>query len=276
VTKLAPVPIARFAAMSVMNGFDTVLRFGWVPILISTLAGMVLEPKVMTVMPEDGEIVIEFGWMFVFVLVAVVTQAIFAVAWHRCVALGEARPGQRFYLRFGRREAVYGLVAFVVVAILSMGVGALPMVAQLMSSGQALAGLFVFGAPVMALFLLARLCLLLPMVAIAGAADPAKSWLAVGGNTWRVVAVLVLVGIPVLVVELVLISVFGSIIDAAVTSMGALGLVVSFLARFVSGLVFLALLGVIVSALTLLYMVLLGDETLRTRLPAPYDSFIGP
>jgi len=58
--------------------------------------------------------------------------------------------------------------------------------------------------------------------------------------------------------------------------MGALGLVVSFLARFVSGLVFLALLGVIVSALTLLYMVLLGDETLRTRLPAPYDSFIGP
>ena len=275
-TKISSVAVARHAAVSVVKGFDTVLRLGWAVVLISTIAGMLLEPNMLTVQPEGDQIEVNFGPMIAFLAMAVVTQTIFAVAWHRSVALGETRAGQRFYLRFGRREAVYALVAFVVVSIMSMGLGALPVVATLMTSGQELGGLFILGAPLMALFLLSRLCLMLPMVALGQALEPARSWQAADGNTWRIIAVLLLVGIPIVVAELLLISVFGGIIEAAVAAFGSFGEVVSFLARFVSGLVFLALLGVIVSALSLIYMILGGDETLKARLPAPYATFVEP
>jgi hypothetical protein len=273
--KLSPVPIARYAVLSVIKGFDTVLRLGWAPILISTLAAMALEPSLMTVVPESGEVEIHFGPMLAFLAIGIVTQTIFAVAWHRNVAFGETRAGQRIYLRLGKREAVYAVVAFVVVCIMSLGLGALPVLASLMASGQAAVGtLLILGAPVMALFLLARLCLMLPMAALDHKVDPARSWQAAEGNSWRIVAVLLLVGIPIVVVELVLVSVFGGIIESALASFGALGEVVSFVARFVSGLVFLALLGVIVSAITLVYIILTGDETLKARLPAPLATFV--
>ena len=90
------------------------------------------------------------------------------------------------------------------------------------------------------------------------------------------IAILLLIGIPIVVVELVVISVFGGIIETALASFGEFGEVVSFVARFVSGLVFLALLGVIVSAITLVYIILTGDETLKAHLPAPLATFVEP
>ncbi len=280
-TKISPLPVARYAGLSVVKGFDTVLRLGWAPVLVSTTASLLVEPRVAALMPKmDGEQVsvdpMFAFWLIVMLLVALVTQTIFAVAWHRNVALGEARSGQRFYLRFGKREAVYALIGFVLGSITMMGIGGLPIVASLLAAGQPIGALFILAMPAMALFLLARLCLMLPMVALGQAVEPARAWQMVDGNSWRVVAVLLLIGIPIVMVEFLLISVFGGIVYSAETAFGGLSQVVTFVAQFVSGLVMLTLLGIIVSALSLIFMILGDDETLKARLPAPYDSFVEP
>jgi len=276
VAKLLPLPVARFAALSVARDFDTLLRVGWLPALINTVVGTVLESRLITEVPGSDQIEINFGPLAVYVLTAIATQTIFAVAWHRCVLLGETRPGQRFYLRFARREAIYALAALVVTAVALMGLYALPVVTSLIAAGQALPALIMLGAPLMALVLIARLCLVLPMVALDRRVDPAKSWQAVAGNTWRVVAVLLLVGLPVFVAEYILISIVGSVALAAATALGDVGDVVSFVAFFIAGLVVLSLLAVILSAVSLVYAVLAGDDTLKARLPAPVGTFAEP
>ncbi len=273
-TKILPLSIARYAVHSVVKSFDTALRLGWLPALISSVAGMVLESSIFAVSPETGEVQVGFGALLLFVVIAAVMQTVFVVAWHRHVGLGESFAGRRYYFRFGRRELVYALVAFVIVSILSLGMGALFTVSSLIAQGGGLGGIVILAVPVVAIMLIARLCLMLPMVAFDEAADPSRSWQGVSGNTGRVVATLLLVGIPVVLIELLLISVFGSVAASGAAALGPLGMAVDLIARFVSSLVFLALLALIAGAITLLYMVLIGDEATQSNLPAPLETFV--
>lgn len=273
-SKILPVAIARYALGSVVKGFDTALRLGWLPALISSVAAMVLEPAILVVSPETDELQVGFGPLLVFVVVAVLTQTMFAVAWHRHVGLGESFAGRRFYFRLGRRELVYALVAFVIVSILSLGMGGLFTVFSLIGQGGGFGGIVILIVPVVAIMLVARLCLMLTMVALDETPDPSRSWQGVSNNTGRVIAVLLLVGIPIGLIEVLLISVFGSVAASGAATLGTMGLAVDFIARFVSSLVFLALLAVVAGAVTLLYMVLIGDEATQANLPAPLETFV--
>ncbi|MEM7123969.1 MAG: hypothetical protein AAF563_22020 [Pseudomonadota bacterium] len=273
-SKILPVPIARYALSSVINGFDTVLRLGWLPALISSIAAMILESSIFVASPDTGELQVGFGPLLVFIVIAALTQTMFAVAWHRHVGLGESFAGRRYYFRLGRRELVYALIAFIILSVLSLGMGGLFTVYSLIAQGGGFGGIVILLVPVVAIAVIARLCLLLPMVAFDEAADPTRSWQGVSDNTVRVVAVLVLIGIPVVVIELLLISVFGSVAASGTAALGAPGLAIDLIARFVSSLVFLALLAVIAGAVTLLYMVLIGDEVTQSNLPAPPETFV--
>lgn len=272
--KILPLVVARHATQSVFKGFDTALRLGWLPALISSLAGMVLESSIFVVVPETDEVQVGFGALLLFIVIAAVMQTVFAVAWHRHIGLGESFAGRRIYLRFGRRELVYALIAFVIVSILSLGMGGLFTVSSLIAQGGGLGGIVILLVPVVAIMLIARLCLVLPMAAFDETPDPSRSWQGVSGNTGRVVAVLLLVGIPVVLIELLLISVFGSVAASGAAALGPLGMAIDLIARFVSSLVFLALLAIIASAITLLYMVLIGDEAAQSNLPAPLETFV--
>ena len=273
-SKILPVPIARYALSSVINGFDTVLRLGWLPAMISSVAAIVLESSIFVASPDTGELQVGFGPLLLFIVIAALTQTIFAVAWHRHIGLGESFAGRRFYFRLGRREVVYALIAFIIVSILSLGMGGLFTVYSLLAQGGGFGGIVILLVPVVAIVLIARLCLLLPMVAFDEAVDPSRSWLGVRDNIVRVVAVLLLVGVPVVVIELLLISVFGSVAASGTAALGTLGLAIDLIARFVSSLVFLALLAVVAGAVTLLYMVLIGDEATQSNLPAPLNTFV--
>ncbi len=273
-SKILPVAIARYALSSVINGFDTVLRLGWLPAMISSVAAMVLESSIFVASPETGELQIGFGPLLLFIVIAALTQTMFAVAWHRHVGLGESFAGRRFYFRLGRRELVYALIAFVLVSILSLGMGGLFTVYSLIQQGGGFGGIVILLVPVVAVALIARLCMLLPMVAFDEAPDPSRSWQGVTDNTVRVVSVLLLIGIPVVLIELLLISVFGSVAASGTAALGAPGLAVDLIARFVSSLLFLALLAVVTGAVTLLYMVLIGDEASQANLPAPLETFV--
>ncbi len=127
---------------------------------------------------------------------------IIAVAWHRFILIGDAATGA-FQLRFGRREARFFLVSIFLVLLFMPGFIIVSMVAALNDPAHAMtASLVSFLGLILVMvgiYYFIRLSLLLPAVAVD---EPVNARLVLErtrGNFWRLVALYVLGGLPVIV-----------------------------------------------------------------------------
>ncbi len=156
---------------ALFSNFEDFLRIVWAwfaLIILGVLAFNVLGPQSLhTPGPELVPNLVHVLAIFVSVLVVTVANSSIAVAWHRCLLLGE-RPGA-VHLRVGRRELAY--VRKTVLIFLISGVAVIPlslvfiMVNRLMGPGF---GILVVVIGVLGLWLpiLMRLMLALPATAV--------------------------------------------------------------------------------------------------------------
>ena len=269
--RIAPFAVALAAAQMTWRGFDTLLRLGWVAALVSTLAGIVLEPPPPHLSADGSAVEFAPGTVAMLVLlgiIAMILQSVVAVAWHRAILLGEHNDGRRWYLRLGGRELLYALISFFLLMLAAMASAViLPAALDQLRAGAPVLGLFFLAGPLVAIIVLARVVLVLPAVALGRPPDLARCWQAVDGNTARVASVLLIVATAAGAVGVGLIWVFTTVNDRN------LGFPMDAVITFVNALASFTLMAFVLSALSLLYA-LLVDPSLRDRLPVPAESLL--
>lgn len=268
---IEPLAIVRQGLASTWSGFDALLRIGWLPALVLTLAGALLEPDQIRFNAE-GMIEVTGDVMAIIVALAILASlmhAMVAAAWQRCLLMPGADLPRRWHLRLGGRELVYALVAFFLLGLLSMGVATAPGAVQAFAMGQPAGGLLMMAGPFVAIVVVARTVMVLPAIALDRGADMGKSWRGAQGNTLRIAITLFLVALPAVAGQLVLLE-----MSAAVVA-GQLGIVVELVLRFVLALLSFALIAPIVAVTGMLYA-LLVDAALQGMLPRPAASYLRP
>jgi hypothetical protein len=268
--RIAPLAILFAAAAMTWRGFDTLLRLGWLAALASTVAGVLLEPSPPQPTPDGTALEMAPGavlMLFLLGLLALVLQSMVAVGWLRALLLGEDRPGRRSYLRLGARELMFALISFILMMMLALAATVLlPMAYGELAAHRPISGIFFLAVTATAPILLARSVLVLPALALGRSPELSVAWQAVGGNTVRVVALLLMAGLAVGILGFVVLWVFSTVHDRE------LGLPVDAVVMFVNALVSFTLMAFVLSVLGLLYA-LLVDERLRPMLPFPAERF---
>lgn len=268
---IVPLAIVRQGLASTWNGFDTLLRLGWLPALVLTLAGALFEPEQIH-FNEEGAIEVTGEVMAAIVVLAILAclmHAMVAAAWQRCLLVPGADPPRRWHLRLGRRELLYALVAFFLLGLISMGVATAPGAVQAFSMGQPTAGLLMLIGPVVAFVVVARAVMVLPAIALDRGADIGKSWQGAHGNTLRIAITLFLVALPAVAGQLVLLEMSAAVVGSEP------GIVVELVLRFVLALMSFALIAPIVAVTGVLYA-LLVDAALQNTLARPVASYLRP
>ncbi|MDA0218000.1 MAG: hypothetical protein O3B22_00195 [Proteobacteria bacterium] len=266
--RIAPLPVVRQGFVTTAAGFDALLRIGWLPALLMTAAGALLEPQAPYI-DAQGEIVTTPQAMFVFILLALLATALstmVATTWQRMQLMPAAEPPRRWYLRLGRRELLYMLVSFFLLGLVFMGLATAPGAAQAFAAGQAVGGIVLLIGPVVATIVVARSVMVLPAIALDRGADIARAWRAAEGNTLRIAIALVLVTLPILAGELLMLEVSAAVIGTEP------GLVVELVLRFVKALVSFVLAAPAVAVTGVLY-VLLIDPDLGSALSRPANRY---
>ena len=271
VRPLAPGAVARDACLLTVAGFDTLLRIGWAPALLAACAGRLLQPEPIMVSADGARIDVPEGTLFLFFLLALATvqlHAMVAVAWQRLVLVGEDRPGRLVNLRLGRRELTYAVLSVFVLALVSLGVTMAMAALQTVFAGDIPTAAILAVAPVIALPLSCRAMMVLPGIALERPGSSARGWRAARGHTLGIVVVVLLVGVPMILGELLIVYLATSVV---VTEPGWLAELVM---QFVVALLFFVLAAPVVTALALLHT-LLVETGLKSALPRPPETYYG-
>ena len=266
--RIAPLAVVRQGLGSTVAGFDMLLRIGWLPALLMTLVGALLEPEAPR-LDEQGVLEVSPGAMAVFVLLACLATALCAMVatcWQRAVLMPGADAPRRWHLRLGRRELLYMLVAFFLLGLVFMALATAPGAVQALMAGQAGSALVLLLGPVVGAIVVARAAMVLPGIALDRGADIGRVWRAAEGNTLRIAIALFLVSLPILAGELLLLE-----ISAAVVASEP-GLLVELVLRFVRAMMTFVLAAPAVAVTGVLY-VLLVDPGLRGGLSRPANRY---
>ena len=254
-----PFYFAVIAFRRTWAGLDTILRLSWFPVLLVALAVYTLTPDTPvsqgTGISGDGIL-----RLAILAIAGLMVQAMIAVAWHRTM-LGVFDPsGMRFYIRFGYREFLYGIIAVFLAIIVFMGLYAVTgMVAGVLAAtfGAASAPVralaFLIGM-VPAIFIVARSCLVLPSIALGLGADLIRSWQITRGYGARIAATLIIVCLPLVSISIVLVYLSSMFVERD------LGGIVALVVNYVNMIVNIVMMCFIVTTLNLVFAELNGGK----------------
>ena len=198
--KLDVLAAAREAYHGAWAHFGEMVRLIWLPgilyMALSVAAALMQEPR-------------QEGLRFLLELAALFLWPIIAVGWHRFVLIGDAAPG-RFHLNFGRREARYLMVSILLGLLATPGlliasISAVPSEPSLGMAGS-LIGFLGILLLMVGIYYYVRLLLLLPAVAVDEPVNTRLILERTRGNFWRLVALVVIAGMPLFIIVFVLAS----------------------------------------------------------------------
>ena len=250
---IAPLAVVRQGLASTWNGFDTLLRIGWLPALVLTLAGAFLEPEPLYIY-EQGIIETTGDVIAAIVVLAVLAglmHAMVATAWQRSLLVPDDDAPRRWHLRLAGRELLYGVVAFFLLGLVSMGAATAPGAVQAFAAGQPLGGVLAMIGPFVAIVVVSRAAMVLPAIALDRGADIGQSWRAAQDNTLRIAIALFLVALPAVAGQLVLLEMSAAVLSAQP------GIVIKLVLRYVLALMSFALAAPIVAVTGVLYALLI-------------------
>mgnify|MGYP001333532010 CR=1 FL=1 len=266
--RIAPYAVARQGLSSTVTGFDALLRIGWFPALLLTVAGAILEPEA-PYLDEAGELVMTPKAIAVLILLALLATAITAMvaaAWQREMLDPQARTTRRLYFRLGKRELFYMLVAFFLMGLVFMGLATAPGAIQALQAGNPLAAILMMIGPLVAILVVSRSVMVLPSIALDRGGDIGQVWRAAEGNTLRIAIALFLATLPLVLGEFLLLEMTAAVIESD------LGLIAELVLRFIKALGSFVLALPLVAVTAVLYA-LLVDPALRGALSRPPETF---
>jgi hypothetical protein len=203
--------------------FATIFRLSWATLLIVALVQFLLARTVfgqMAAALAQGDVAgaAVTGrhplWLSLKILAEMAGTAIVAVPIHQLILFGDRKDGHYFHLGFGKREALFVLLALAVGAITVL-------FATIVVSpfGEPTTGLAPFVAAlvfVIGLYLSIRLWPVLPIIVVNGRLDLAGAWEMTRGRFWSLFALGLIGSIPIGVAALAIDSLmpsFDSLMD---------------------------------------------------------------
>lgn len=156
----------------------TILRLSWFPLLLASIAEYLA--------PDDAT-------MIGVKLLTVATWAVIAVSLHRAILFGDRQPNTWLNIRFGKVEALFAIVPVIYLAVLAT-MSALGIPTEVHYKGNpAFVAMIVMA---IAIFFLARFCLIFPIAVVERRIDFAQAWALSHGNAWRMIGLWIVVTIP--------------------------------------------------------------------------------
>lgn len=194
-----------------INDFSTIVRLSWLPLLLTSVvqyfAARATYDAVVTAL-EARDLAAGSGprfWEMVSGLVGVAGTAIVAVALHRVILFGDRKPGQFYYLAFGKIEALF--VALPVAVSLFFVITSHTFTAEQGAFLAALSLFLIFGF----FYAMVRLSLIFPVVVVEGRYNFGQAWALSRGNFWRLFATWIVAVIPLFLVFFFLATSFGGL-----------------------------------------------------------------
>jgi len=205
--KKLPVFATAFRAYTFSwQNFGTLLRLGWLPLLLSVIAQYLIgspDVRAMHRALEAGDNITfllgKLPWLVAPTLPVIIGGSVFAVALHRRILFGESGDKPFLYLRVGRIELLF--VAILLVAnlvpliLMTMIMGAI--------SAKFLQFLLALIVEILVFFFWIRLSLVFPLTVLKGHYDFGDAWRLARGNFWRLAALWFSVIVPVGVIGIV-------------------------------------------------------------------------
>jgi len=245
------------------------------PVLALSILHMALAAVFKDYTASEGSSISALQFLALVVAIALPTvfYVMFAVAWHRRCLKPEEQTTILTALKWDRRKTLF-LFRFIVISVISI-VAALPvLIVAAIVGGTGAAGLAVGGAggPTTAALMIqvakmilifvvmliqVRLSLLLPATALDQKLTLMEAWVIGRGNSWRLLAVLLLSVAPAMAIVVLVGSAIGAISQA--TGLGGT-LTFQFVVRLVFNLAYYVVIAASVSALSMSYR-----ELRRTR-----------
>jgi hypothetical protein len=183
-----------------INDFSTILRLSWLPLLLTSIvqyfAAQATYDSVVAAL-EARDLAAGSGprlWEMVSGLVGIAGTAIVAVALHRVILFGDRKPGQKYYLAFGRTEALF--VALPVAISLFFVITSYTFTAEQGAFLAALSLFLIFGF----FYVMVRMSLIFPVVVVQGRYDFGHAWALSRGNFWRLFATWIVSVTPLFIV----------------------------------------------------------------------------
>jgi hypothetical protein len=206
----------------------TIFRLSWATIVIVILVQTLLARAVfaqMATLLASGDVIAAATiarhpvWLAVKTAVEMVGTGMVAVAIHQLILFGERKAGQYIHLAFGRREALFVLLALALgaVSVLFATIVISPI-------GRPTAGLAPFLAAlayVVSIYASIRLWPILPMIVVDPRLNLGGAWTMTRGRFWSLLALGLLGAIPIGIVVLAIDSIwpsFDTLMDAITKS----------------------------------------------------------
>ncbi len=148
-------------------------------------------------------------------VVILIGTAIVAVALHRVILFGDRRPGQYFYLAFGRVEWLFFLlpiIAFVAIGIFAL-IGIALFVLGVMSLGnitliKGVVSLGIAAITILTTYVFVRFSLLFPIAVVERRYDFGQAWSMTHWNFWRMVGVWIVgLAIPLIILQIIAVAI---------------------------------------------------------------------
>ncbi len=239
--------------------------------LLAVVQAIVLPGETGDVTPdgaESMEVALAPGQIMTLILntgVSAFLYVAFAVAWHRKILLPAEVSTAATALRWGRRQSRYLLLWLMVSVIASAPVAVLVLFATALAGEEGLVLLppVLVGAALATLFIYGRIVPLLPAAAIDRPLGVAASWSLTTGNGWRMMGIAFLPLFPVILVQLLVAMVFGSLAQAFGVEQS---LSTTFVAALLQYAITYAGVAITISALSFAYIHLTSARATRVNL----------
>lgn len=180
-----------------IHEFSTIVRLSWLPLAITTLvqyfaARATYDAAVAAL--EARSLADSQGpsfWEAVSGLIGVAGTAIVAVALHRVILFGDRKPGQYYYIGFGRTELLFVILPIAIMLFFLL-VGYSFSIAETNAFLAAFSLFMIFGS----FYVMVRMELIFPIVVLEGRYDFGRAWALTRGNFWRLFACWIVAMIP--------------------------------------------------------------------------------
>lgn len=207
-----------------ISDFVTIVRLSWAPLLALTIlqfyvVPITLEATIKTLQTDDQSRMLGLGGLpLLLAAVVVVVNVMILVALLRVVVSGDRKPGLFIYAWFGGAELrIIAVAALLGVALVVAMIGSIFLLAILMVMATAmpvvgivvvLACLALIGALI---WVGLRLSLVAPVIVAESGLGVERSWQLTRGNALRMLAILLVTGVPLAIVASIISSViYGS------------------------------------------------------------------
>lgn len=195
-----------------VNEFGTILRLSWLPLLLTTIvqyfAARATYDAALAAL-EARDLAATSGprfWELLSGLIGVAGTAVVAVALHRVILFGDRKPGQNYYLAFGRIEALFVILP-VAVGLFFLFMSVFFSAAETGAFMAALSLFLIFAF----FYAMVRLSLIFPLVVAEGRYNFGRAWMLSRGNFWRLLASWLIAFIPLFGAFFVLATTLGGL-----------------------------------------------------------------